>query len=235
MRRRAPRPRLTALHMARAASAMAAVAMLSACGPALQGPLATAPGAVTSAAGGATAAHALAGPRWLLRRGAQALHTGGLVLADGRPFPARALHGGWTVVFVGFSTCSQTCPATLALLSAWAQQAGASGSPPPRFVFSSIDPLNDSPQRLRSYMAAFDARIAATTGAPSATDAWASALGAGHGAAQASIDHSNSLFVIGPDGRLAGVLLRPASASGLAADLQALQTAWAAAPSHAGR
>jgi len=228
-------PRLTALRTAVVAGAMVGMAMLSACSPTWQEPTATQADAVTSAAGGATPAHALAGPGWLLQRGGQALDTDGLVLADGQPFQARALRGGWTVVFVGFTTCSQTCPSTLALLSAWAQQTGATGSLPPRLVFSSIDPLNDSPQRLRSYMAAFDARIAATTGAPGATDAWARALGAGHVAEAGGIDHSNSLFVIGPDGRLAGVLLRPASASGLAADLRALQVAWAAAPRHASR
>lgn len=202
-------------------AALAALATLTACSPGTQAPLAGAGGIDSGVA------PSLTGPRWLLQRRAQALPIDGLVVADGRPLRRQALQGGWTVVFVGFTTCSQTCPTTLALLSAWAQQGGAQGQPAPRLLFSSIDPLNDSPQRLRSYMAAFDTRITAVTGQPAATDAFATALGAGHAPNERGIDHSNSLFVIGPDARLAGVLLRPASVAGLAADLQALQAAWA--------
>ena len=74
----------------------------------------------------------------------------------------------------------------------------------------------------------------ATTGQPAAAQAWATALGAGVAPGDGGIDHSTSLFVIGPDAHLAGVLLRPGSVAGLAADLRALQAARQAASQTAG-
>lgn len=170
------------------------------------------------------------GARWWRLPAAAELRLDGLVTADGRPLPAGALAGRWTVVAVGFTTCSQVCPLQLRLLAeafglpAWRDVAGADA----RAAFLSIDPMNDTPQRLSTYLAAFPLAITGLTGPPVAIDRAVRALGAGFERRPDGFDHSNSLFVIGPDARVAGVLLRPSSPTLLVDDFTALKRAWLA-------
>jgi protein SCO1 len=159
-----------------------------------------------------------------------------LVAADGAPFDAERLKGRWSLVFFGFTSCPDVCPMTLQVLSEVARHpasgihGGASGIPEgapagaTQVVFVTVDPQHDTPRRMKSYLANFDKRFIGLTGTREALDSFAAGLGAGSERfGSGGIDHSTSLFVLDPKGRLAGVMLRPADPARIVADLNVLR------------
>jgi protein SCO1/2 len=162
-----------------------------------------------------------------------------LLDADARAFDPERLKGRWSVVFFGFTSCPDVCPITLQVLSEVARHPasgileGASGIPEStsgapagatQIVFVSVDPQHDTPKRMKSYLANFDKRFIGLTGTREALDSFAAGLGAGSERfGSGGIDHSTSLFVLDPKGRLAGVMLRPADPARIVADLNTLR------------
>jgi protein SCO1/2 len=149
-----------------------------------------------------------------------------LVTSDGQAVSPERLHGRWSVVFFGFTACPDVCPTALQVLSA-ASRDPASGvaSGATQIVFISVDPDTDTPDRIRRYLENFDRRIVGLTGSREALQRFTAAAGADYQARADGIDHSTSLFVIDPEGRLAGILLRPADPARIAADLKSLRGA----------
>ncbi len=147
-----------------------------------------------------------------------------LITADGDVLAPEQLQGHWSVIFFGFTACPMVCPKTLAVLTAVARdpESGvSSGAVQP--VFVSIDPENDTPNRVRSYLQHFDAHILGLTGSRDAIERFSREIGAGSQPVGSAIDHSTSLFVLDPMGRLAGILLRPNDAARIVADLTILR------------
>jgi protein SCO1 len=159
-----------------------------------------------------------------------ALHPGApldvppLFTTDGRLWAPGELQGHWSVIFFGFTGCPLVCPKTLSVLTAVSRNPASgisSGLVEPLFV--SVDPEHDTPTRMAAYLKHFDSHIAGLTGNGASIARFSSALGAGYQPAGSSIDHSTSLFVVDPKGRLAGILLRPNDPARIVADLTALR------------
>jgi protein SCO1 len=151
-----------------------------------------------------------------------------LTVTNGSVFGRGRLQGHWSVVFFGFTACPLVCPKTLSLLSAVARNPESgilSGSMLP--VFVSVDPEHDTPQRVGSYLSHFDSHIVGLTGSSGNVARFAQEIGAGYQPAGSLIDHSTSLFVVDPKGRLAGVLLRPSQPSQIVSDLMKLRRVYA--------
>jgi protein SCO1 len=147
-----------------------------------------------------------------------------LVAADGQALAPERLTGRWSVVFFGFTACPEVCPTTLRTLAAVSRDP-ASGVPSgaTQIVFVSVDPDADTPERVRAYLENFDRRILGLTGSHEAIGRFTAAAGAGYQARSAGNDHSSSLFVLDPAGRLAGILLAPGDPARIVADLKALR------------
>jgi protein SCO1/2 len=144
--------------------------------------------------------------------------------ADGSAFPAQGLEGRWTLLFFGFTSCPDVCPMTLQALTRVARDPAsgvAQGST--QILFVSTDPGHDTPERMRAYLANFDAHIVGLTGAPEALRRLGEAAGAGFSAGEGGMDHSTSIFVLDPHARVAGVLLRASEPALVMADLAKLQ------------
>jgi len=134
--------------------------------------------------------------------------------SDGSEFGPEQLAGHWTLVFIGFTSCPDVCPMTLAELARAQRQwqilpeAGR-----PRVLFVSVDPERDTPERLGQYAHAFHPdTLAATAGLP-ALEAFTRSLSLvfakvplGQGHDQYTIDHSAAIAVLDPEVRLAGVV-----------------------------
>jgi protein SCO1/2 len=147
-----------------------------------------------------------------------------LAAADGRPFDAARLRGHWSLVFFGFTSCADVCPTTLQTLAQFAgDPASGVASGATQVVFVSIDPERDTPSRIRAYVEAFDKRFVGVTGDHAALARFGAAAGAGFAANGHALDHSTSVFVVDPQGRLAGVLLHPANGRSVRADLESLR------------
>ncbi len=147
-----------------------------------------------------------------------------LVSGDGSSFTPIQLQGHWSLVFFGFTACPLVCPTTLAVLTAVAHNAEsgiAAGTTKPLFV--SVDPEHDTPERMSTYLKQFDSHISGVTGTRNSVSSFAREIGAGYLPVGSALDHSTSLFVVDPKGRLVGVLLHPSKPSIIVADLSKLR------------
>lgn len=155
--------------------------------------------------------------------------------SDGTQLVGGELKGHWTLVFLGFTHCPDICPTTLAQLAQAQQQWEAlPATTRPRVLFVSVDPERDSADRVGEYAHAFHRdTIAATADLPqlegftrSLSMVFAKAPAPdGAPADQYSIDHSASMAVLDPQGRMAGVVVPPFSPAAIAGDLATLTRA----------
>lgn len=124
----------------------------------------------------------------------------------GHAFGGRADAGRYKLLVFGYTSCPDICPTTLAKLHAVLAALGAEGDAVTP-VFVTVDPENDTPDRLAAYSAAFDARIVPLTGtraqlavaARAVNDPTADAL-ARPGEAQRR--HTGMIYLLGRDGRV---------------------------------
>lgn len=121
---------------------------------------------------------------------------------DGTLFDARV-----SLVFFGYTHCPDICPATLARMR---MVKDALGEDARNFqgVFITVDPVRDTPERLRSYVTHFDPGFIGLTGTDEALRQAAALLGAVYRrgddvAGGYLMDHTAFGHVVAPNGTLA--------------------------------
>lgn len=155
--------------------------------------------------------------------------------SDRTPLVPGELRGHWTVVFIGFTFCPDVCPTTLAeLAQAQKQWEALPETTRPRVLFVSVDPERDTIEKLGEYAHGFHKdTLAATADIPS-LETFAKSLslvfakvplGDDGAADQYTIDHSATLIVLDPQGRMAGIIQPPLKPRAIAEDLLALTSA----------
>lgn len=150
-----------------------------------------------------------------------------LQYADGDAFTRQDLLGRWTVLSFGFTHCPDVCPTTLAffrdelrLLEEDDEQAKVT------FMFVSVDPQRDLPEKLAAYVHSFDPRIQAVTGGLNELKAFTKQFGAhfayeGEGD-QYQVAHSPQFFLISPEGHWTALYTPPVGRGKVAMDLAKL-------------
>ena len=145
-----------------------------------------------------------------------------LVDQDGQAFAVADLEGGWTLVFMGFTSCGHVCPMTMAKLRAIKEAMET----PVEVLFVSVDSERDTPDKIASYVRGFDANFTGATGAPEEIAKFANALGAPYFVDSSAdpyvVDHSSALFILNPDGAFAAVFTAPHKVEAIAVDLDQL-------------
>ena len=125
--------------------------------------------------------------------------------ADGHPRTLTSYVGSVVVVYFGFLSCPDQCPATLLKLSYAMKELGPTRRPV-RVLFVTLDPEHDSPRALKAYVRAFDPRFIALTGSTEAVNRAAAAFFVQHArivrADRETIDHSTGLFLLDARGQL---------------------------------
>lgn len=86
-----------------------------------------------------------------------------LVDQDENTFRLRDQRGQVVVLFFGYTTCPDVCPATLAQFAQVKEMLGDKAEHV-RFVFVSVDPERDTPEKLAWYISHFDEDIVGLTG-----------------------------------------------------------------------
>lgn len=158
---------------------------------------------------------------------------GDFSLADqhGEPFSIERLRGRWSLLFFGFTYCPDICPSTLYDLRQVSDTLadGDASEAAPQVVFVSVDPERDSPERLGEYVSWFGPDFVGVTGAPEQLALLAQRVGVAYrveehapGSQDYSVDHSASVFLTDPQGRLHGVFPAPVEAGAMAHDLAVL-------------
>lgn len=152
---------------------------------------------------------------------------------EGSSIGPERLAGRWNLVFLGFTHCPDICPATLALVGQAVKPfAGEAPARQPQVLFVSVDPERDTADLAADYARHFDPQFLAATADHDRLQPFTRSLGMvymqrpleGGGY---TVDHSSSLAVIDPEGRLVAVMRPPLDPQKIAGDLRRLMQAGA--------
>ncbi len=144
------------------------------------------------------------------------------VLVDhtGAPFELSRLEDKWTLLFFGFTTCPDICPATLSMLSNWYESLEADLAQKTQIVLVTVDPARDTPEELQSYVQHFHQQTVGVTGEFLQIKRLADNLNAAFNKVTLNdgdytVDHSSFVALINPYGHYHGFFRSPVDAEGL--------------------
>jgi protein SCO1/2 len=145
---------------------------------------------------------------------------------DQKPFNNASLKGQWTLLFFGFTHCRGVCPTTMAELNKMYRALSLKSMP--KVVMITLDPEADSLSRLGEYVKAFNPHFYGARGTKEAIHKMTSELGIAYAKIKTSefnydIEHSGSIILFNPQGKLAAFFTTPHQASLLVKDLTLLQ------------
>lgn len=154
-----------------------------------------------------------------------------LIDEQGEPFDNARLKGHWSFVFFGYTHCPDICPSTLSTLDTALRTAAAHGDADrAQVVFVSVDPRRDNPATLKDYVKFFNPEFTGVTGNEQALGKLTRSLGVIHMTLPRPgdgnnylVDHSASVLLIGPQGRLVALFGAPHRAKVLASDFHKLR------------
>ncbi len=161
-----------------------------------------------------------------------------LTASDGQPFTNDSFKGHWSLVFFGFTNCPDLCPTTLSVLNqTYKSLQTAQQDPMPQVVFISVDPEQDTNQRITEYLSSFNRNFVGATGSEQQLDRLTKEMNVlymkvaqpntnanGHDEHMYSIDHSGTILVINPQGQLYALFSMPHDAEKIAQDFRTITT-----------
>jgi protein SCO1/2 len=161
---------------------------------------------------------------------------------NSHPFSPADFNNHWSLVFFGFTECSDVCPLTLQQLSVLPQLALQHHLPQLQIVFVSLDPERDTPEKIKSYLAAFNPTIVGLHGnsvelgklshffavdyyrsTSSVSSSIKNSMRSDMSAATTSnekLEHSGRIFIINPQAKYVGSFAPPHQSESLWSDLQ---------------
>jgi protein SCO1/2 len=134
----------------------------------------------------------------------------------GTAFGPEQFRGQWNFVFFGYLSCPDVCPTTLQTLADFRRRLLASDPAAGRdqFVFVSVDPANDNAERMAAYLAYFDRDFLGLVGEAGELARLTRSMGAAYAErvderGVRSMEHSTSILLVDPAGRVVGGLPAP--------------------------
>lgn len=136
---------------------------------------------------------------------------------QGRPFSNANLKGHFSLLFFGYTHCQGICPVTMSLLAQLYTELKAEKLPLPQIIFITLDPKRDTPPIVGQYTKAFHHAFIGVTGHLSRIKQLSQQMGVVYIRAQQNksdqnnyqIDHSGSLYLINPEGKLIALFSPP--------------------------
>lgn len=138
----------------------------------------------------------------------KALVGGPFTLVDdtGKRVTDKDYRGRYMLVFFGFTSCPDICPAGLQLISAALDKLGPKADRVTP-IFISVDPERDTPQKLATYVKNFNPHLVGLTGTPEEIAAVAKAYKVFYqkvanqsSPADYGMDHTSIIYLMDPDG-----------------------------------
>lgn len=133
-----------------------------------------------------------------------------LMTGNNQPFTEKDFYRHWTLLFFGFTHCSNVCPTTLDLMNR-AYSALHDKYPDLRVVLVSVDPERDTPESLMKYTRSYNPEFIGVTGKIQEIRKLQSQLGIyaardpGTNGDNYQIQHTSSILLINPQGKWAGL------------------------------
>ena len=156
-----------------------------------------------------------------------------LVHHSGQPFTDKDLQGRWTFLYFGYSYCPDVCPLAMVDLNRLRQRLAATGADgDTAYLFVSVDPQRDTPERLREYVTYFNPKFQGATDSAEALSPLVKALHAFYQRVdnpddpeRYTMDHTSTISLIDPQGRLRAIFTPPQNPERMAADFLAIRAA----------
>ena len=148
-----------------------------------------------------------------------------LAFADGSPVDLAAFDDEVVLVFFGYTNCPDVCPLTLATAAQAIDELTPAEAERTNLVMISVDPERDDAESLEEYVGFFNPGFRGAGGPVEAIDRAATTYGVFYQLGQPDddgqylVDHTGTLFGIGPDGALRVVWSSSTPADALAADI----------------
>ena len=143
----------------------------------------------------------------------------------GQPFRLSEQAGNVVLLFFGYTSCPDVCPATLTQFKRIRTEMGKEAGRV-RFVLVTVDPQRDTAERLRQYLTGFDSSFVGLTGTWLDLDQ----VYRSYGVYQAipvpgpayTVDHTDRVYAIDPKGNLRLTYTSDTTADDLAQDVRQL-------------
>lgn len=125
---------------------------------------------------------------------------------NGKPFTLSDQKGNVVLMFFGYTYCPDVCPMTL---STWMQVQDTLGDDANqvKFVYITVDPERDTPERLKDHLSIYSPDFIGLTGSRETLDSVYSAYGVYHDRNDVEgsegvyfLSHTSSTYVIDPEG-----------------------------------
>jgi protein SCO1/2 len=153
-----------------------------------------------------------------------------LVDQDEQPLGRDTLKGRWTFLAFGYTHCPDVCPTMMATFDALEKElAGSGADPQPDFLFVSVDPERDTPERVGEYAGYFNPRIRGATAGHEVLVPLTRQLGILYQRAQDQdtamgymVDHSAAMLLLDPQARLSAIFAAPHNPQSMARDFRTI-------------
>lgn len=133
----------------------------------------------------------------------------------GKPVNRERLYGHWTLAFVGYTSCPDICPLTLAKLAGVQPELAAMVEQPLAIWFISVDPKRDTPEQINRYVTYFEQpNLLGMTAGHDQLFPFVRQLGLMYAISSTTeqsylVDHSASIVLINPQGQLVAMFKPP--------------------------
>ncbi len=161
---------------------------------------------------------------------AKKLDSFSLLDTNNQPFTQQSFQGHWTLLFFGYSQCPEICPKTLAIVSdLFRSKPNSNAQAKAQFVFISLDSKSDTVPQLKTFLGRFHPDFIGLTGDENEVIklakscrvySWSDPVP--NAAGQKIIDHSGTLLLINPEGKLQALFSPPHASDTLAKELKVL-------------
>lgn len=146
-----------------------------------------------------------------------------LIDMNGKPFTQESLKSRWSFLFFGYSSCPNICPSILGSLQQISQR--LQGNPHLQFLYITINPEVDTPERLKSYLQEKfpDPKFLGVTGDRDQILEFAKVVGShieNESKPDEHIEHSGTFFLVDPEGKVTAVFTSSSAPLAIARDFK---------------
>jgi protein SCO1/2 len=144
---------------------------------------------------------------------------------NGEEFGRFSLVRKWTFIFFGYTNCPDICPTALIDMNGiYNNLVEKDKLGNTQFIFVSVDPARDTVEQMKEYVPFFNENFIGVTGDPEVIESISAPLGVAYTRMPGKndddylVDHSASLLLIDPLGRLRAIFLPPHAPEAMAED-----------------